>query len=133
MKCKNCGEEMNEKKYCTNCGSLMIRENETKTVENTENKCYTYQKMEYRQQPDSQENIQTNVSIQKNSTVSGLGIFSLIMSLSYFLGFVGLILAIIDLSIKNEKNKVLSIISVVIFGLFSLITIGVIVAAIVLM
>lgn len=60
--------------------------------------------------------------LEKNR-VSGLGIAALIFSLSGCLSFVGTILAIIDLCIKDGKKKVCSIIALVITCLWCLIII----------
>lgn len=92
MKCKYCGTEVKDAKFCTNCGQPINEE--------------------YKVQMDN--NNQVN---KKGTTV--FGVLAIVFSITFFLGFVGLIFAIIDLNQKDGTKKVLSKIAIGIFVFYS--------------
>ncbi len=90
--CKECGKEISDKAdKCPHCGCPMQTSN---TVS------------------------QANTSKSKEGKVSGLSITALIFSILGCTFFVGVILAIIDLCIKDGRKKTCSIIALVISGLW---------------
>ncbi len=104
MKCKNCGNELGDVKYCPNCGAPVLVFEED-----------IYENQQRFQETYTQMHKQNN---HKNG-VSTLGVLAVIFCFTWILGFVGIILAIIDLSKKDGKNKVPSKIAIAFFVIYT--------------
>lgn len=133
--CPKCGREfLGQRDTCPVCGCATVDDS---GIDNSEaarkQRLQKLQEqklaraMEQARQPQvREEQLQTEPVQPRRTTqngVSGLGIAALILSLFGCLTFVGTILAIVDLCIKDGKKKVCSIIALIITCLWCLFTV----------
>lgn len=107
MRCENCGAELTgSEKFCIKCG-MRLENQDVKSEFGNVDEIYNKEikKQEIRGKND-----------EINRGVNVLGILSLIFTLTFWLGIIGVILAIIDLLKKDGKRKILSKISITVFG-----------------
>ena len=147
MKCEYCGSNIVDKGNCPNCGAPAPKSRQdeffdkmedimdasfeqvqkSKNEENFENKIPTPEPKTddgYHPNTDFNQNAyypdtSFNLNGRKKNT---FGIIALVFSATYFLGVVGLIMAIYDLVKKKSRNRIYSVIAIIVFALLLAIT-----------
>lgn len=130
MECEYCGSPLTGEPNCTNCGAAappesLKKEPQVINIYNTINMDdESEKKPKPARKPRPPKVYKIDHEYQARMAKKNLlGLFALIFSATYVLGFVGLILGIMDLSRKDGKKKTLSVIAISLFAAYTLGTI----------